>query len=274
MSSLALSKVTSSLHVICKTSDARYNLGLNLKFDSKKKKVLGYSQKTPQGWEYSQKAVDVLKEYRERFPEFFNGIERKSRTDFYEDTDFYPADVAEKKMGAMKDWLKNLGAKEFEKVGLETRALVKSVVEVIEERVQEVYARIGELKYKPVTVKNIPRPAVLKPAHARHRLGHQVFDLGDRVLYAVDSGTVPIGWLGTVIGLEDGFVDVLFDRDFMGGTRLGDRYVYRPIVPLLVVLFEFEPWQTDLYSLQSARTPWTHRKQGYVIESDAFAATH
>lgn len=63
-SSLALAKVSSSLYVISKSSDQRTNLGLNLKFDSKRKKVLGFSRKNGTVWEYSQKAIDLIKEYK------------------------------------------------------------------------------------------------------------------------------------------------------------------------------------------------------------------
>jgi len=66
MSPLALSKMCSSLFVISKSEDVRFNIGLSLKFDSKKKKVIGYSQKTAEGWEYSNAAIDLLNDYKVR----------------------------------------------------------------------------------------------------------------------------------------------------------------------------------------------------------------
>ncbi|TPX58418.1 hypothetical protein PhCBS80983_g03133 [Powellomyces hirtus] len=223
MSTLALSKVTSSLHVVSKSSDQRYNLGLNLKFESKKKKVLGYSRKTASGWEFSQKAIDMIMEYKSKFPAFFDGIEKKAKADFYEDTDFYPPQHAAASMNEVKEWLKTCGAKDFERVSLETKALTKDVVKRIESRVDAFYESIGPAKVKGVTVKNVPRQAILKPAHARHRLSHQKFDLGDRVLYVMDSGSVPLGVQGTAIGIEGEFIDVVFDQGFLGGTNLSDR---------------------------------------------------
>ncbi|KAJ3174230.1 hypothetical protein HDU88_000198 [Geranomyces variabilis] len=222
MSTLALSKVTSSLHVVSKTSDQRYNLGLNLKFESKKKKVLGYSRKTHTGWEFSHKAVDLISEYKSQFPAFFAGLEKKAKSDFYEDTDFYHREAAER-VAEIKDWLKNCGAKDFERVSLETKALTKAVVKGIEGRVEEFYAKLGPLHVKGVTVKNVPRQAILKPAHSKHRLSHQTFDLGDRVQYVVDTGSVPLGSRGFVAALEGDFIDVVFDRGFLGGSNLSDR---------------------------------------------------
>lgn len=40
------------------------NLGLSLKFEAKALKVVNYSRKEGRNWEYSQLAVDLIKEYR------------------------------------------------------------------------------------------------------------------------------------------------------------------------------------------------------------------
>jgi 5'-3' exoribonuclease 1 len=61
----ALGKITSSFMVI--TSDnQKTNLGLSLKFEAKALKVIDYSRKEGRNWDYSQKAVDLLKEYKAR----------------------------------------------------------------------------------------------------------------------------------------------------------------------------------------------------------------
>lgn len=72
-------------------------------------------------------------------------------------------------------------------------------------------------------VKNIPRHVLLKPAHAPYKLQNQAFELGDRVVFAQDSGGVPLGLRGTVIGFEDKHVQVVFDQTFMGGTTMGGQ---------------------------------------------------
>jgi len=40
-----------------------FNLGLHLKTEAKKFKVLGYLRGGETGWEFSQKAIDFVKEY-------------------------------------------------------------------------------------------------------------------------------------------------------------------------------------------------------------------
>lgn len=66
MSALTLSKICSSL-MIESAGGQRINAGLNLKFEAKSQKVLGYAQRNEHGWEYSEKAIELLQEYKVRF---------------------------------------------------------------------------------------------------------------------------------------------------------------------------------------------------------------
>lgn len=62
LTGLALAKITSSLMV--SWEDSKVNVGLNLKFEAKGQKVLGYSRKGAGGWEFSDKAVELITDYR------------------------------------------------------------------------------------------------------------------------------------------------------------------------------------------------------------------
>jgi len=72
MSGLTLSKITSSL-MIQGTTDQKVNAGLNLKFEAKGQKVLGYTRKSEGGWEYSEKAISLIAEYKvsSKFTSYF-----------------------------------------------------------------------------------------------------------------------------------------------------------------------------------------------------------
>jgi 5'-3' exoribonuclease 1 len=63
LSSRALSRVTSSFMVLSQDS-AKVNLGLSLKFEAKSMKVLDYSKKDGRHWEFSDKAIDLIREYQ------------------------------------------------------------------------------------------------------------------------------------------------------------------------------------------------------------------
>jgi 5'-3' exoribonuclease 1 len=72
---LPLSKITSSFTVVV-NGETRVNLGLSLKFEARRQKVLGYSRRVQEGWQFSDKALALIKEYKTKFPEFIAGLER------------------------------------------------------------------------------------------------------------------------------------------------------------------------------------------------------
>jgi 5'-3' exoribonuclease 1 len=96
MSPLALSKITSSFMLLA-PDNQKINVGLSIKFEAKALKVVGYSRKVatitpesngfghghgagPRGksgsyWEFSERAVRLIREYREAFPELFDALE-------------------------------------------------------------------------------------------------------------------------------------------------------------------------------------------------------
>ena len=223
LNALVLSKITSSFQVTL--DNDRLNLGLNLKFEAKKLKVLGYSRRGPTGWEFSQKAIGLIQQYMLNFPEFIAGIQRNPQGNVFDATDFYPAATAKSKIKEIQNWLKSVESKNFEKVPLEAAQLDSDIAKQIEKAADQAVQNGPAVEGKKI--KGVPRNALLKPSDAEHRLGNQRFSLGDRLVYAQDSGRVPIATRGTVIGLtrtpRTTLLDVVFDVTFMSGTSLGER---------------------------------------------------
>jgi hypothetical protein len=62
-----------------------------------------------------------------------------------------------------------------------------------------------------IAVKNVPRQNILKPAHSKFRLLNQEFKLCHRIIITVDEGQVPFAAVGTVVGIDEDYLDVLFD---------------------------------------------------------------
>jgi 5'-3' exoribonuclease 1 len=110
--------------------------------------------------------------------------------------------------------------------------LAQETVLEIEKIADQANANRVPTAIKKAIVKNIPRRAVLKPAHAVYRLQNQRFDLGDRVTMVQDTGGVPLSAKGVVIGLNNKSMDIVWDVPFMSGTSLGDRYAL--VIPLLL----------------------------------------
>jgi len=222
---LTLSKITSSYYVRT-VGDLRVNLGLNLKFESKKQKVLGYSRKSATGWEFSQAAVLLISEYMRRFPDFFAAIVKNPSGSELNETDLFPdpayATARVKEIGA---WLKTLKTSSMERVPLDAEQLDSDVVMRLAAKADEL--GLGNQQTVSKKMNGVPRNAVIRPEDAEHRLGNQVFSLGDRVVYVARKGKVPIAFRGTVVGISrtptNKLIDVVFDVTFLSGTTLGDR---------------------------------------------------
>ena len=263
LNALVLSKITSSFQV--SVNENRVNLGLNLKFEAKKLKVLGYSRKNDRGWEYSEKAVQLIQLYMVKFPEFIAGIQRNPQGNVYEATDFYPESEAKERIKQIQSWLKEVESKNFEKVPLDAEQVDSEIVAKIERAADEAFQLDPPGKGANKKINGAPRNALLKPADAEQRLSHQRFRLGDRVVYVQDSGRVPIATRGTVVGKtrtpRTTMLDVVFDVTFMSGTSLEERCSpFRgSTVPIFSVLNLSDP-----QLIAGSRASQHHRPQAHA----------
>ncbi|EDR05464.1 uncharacterized protein LACBIDRAFT_303224 [Laccaria bicolor S238N-H82] len=164
-------------------------------------KVVDDSHKEGRHWEYSERAIDLIREYKAKFPEVFLSLDN-SRDAMARVSDILSGPDPEGRVRVIKAWLKTKGVGDFEPVSLFCDQLGK---------------------FKKAIVKGIPRQAVLKPAHTAYHLQNQHFALGDCVTMVQDSGSVPLSVKGVVIGLNSKTVDVVWDVPFMSGITLGDR---------------------------------------------------
>lgn len=223
ISALTLSKITSGL-MIDPPSGNRMNIGLNLKFEARSQKVLGYAQRNERGWEYSQKAIDLIKEYITAFPEITKTLDAQRGKDVTKAAEFFPQQT-EKRVEELKKWIKEKGVRDFEKVSLYSDQMEKEEVQKLEAFQDRVYSQKSPAHLKQAVLKGIPRRLLLKPGHAAQKLQHQEFSVGDRVITVSETGSVPLAVKGVVVGIQAGFIDIVFDIPFMGGTTLGGRYV-------------------------------------------------
>ena len=226
---MILSKITACFFVHT-VGGLKVNLGLNLKFESKKQKVLGYTRKTASGWEYSLAAAQLISQYMSTFPDFFialsclGAVLTSGASSELKDIDLFPdKKQAQKRIKEIGGWLKSVETSKFERVPLDAEQLDSEVVMAL--------ASAADTYKSPPSgtniLKGVPRSAMVKPSDAAHRLGNQRFALGDRVTYVQDSGKVGIGMRGTVVGISrtatTKLLDVVFDDAFMSGSSLGQR---------------------------------------------------
>jgi 5'-3' exoribonuclease 1 len=216
ISGLALSKITSSMLV--DMDGPRVNIGLNLKFEAKGQKVLGYSQKGAYGWEFSEKSIELLQEYKTKFPEVLQTLMDRPREDLREASQIFGEKRS--RMAELKDWIKAKGVRDLEAVPLFAEQLSQQTLQEIEQTIAHFTSRYN---IRRVILKGIPRSALLKPSHAPYKLTAQHFALGDRVVCVADTGMVPIATRGVVVGLNSNNLDVIFDTPFLAGTTLDGR---------------------------------------------------
>jgi 5'-3' exoribonuclease 1 len=223
ISPLALSKLTSALTVNDKSSQ-KINVGLNLKFESRSEKVLGYTRKHPHGyWEYSNAAVALIREYCEKFPEFVQLLKSQRGGGMLSTADFGWTTEGSKALRKMKDWINSKKIDTLTRASLDTEELVDSYCHQIEKCAIKYHEAYEDLDFKKVVIRGVPRKVLLRPSDAAVRLNYQTFSLGDRVIYVCDTGSVPLGNKGTVVGVQEKVVDVVFDTTFMSGSTLGGR---------------------------------------------------
>ncbi|KAI9256901.1 exoribonuclease 1 [Sporodiniella umbellata] len=220
ISNFALSRLTSSLQVV-ERHGQRINIGLNLKFESKGECVPGYTRKTPEGfWEYSTKASALIGEYIQAFPEFVQMMMKRKGSSMLEIGDFGWTDEGAKYLQNMRAWLKARKVHDLTRVSIDACELEKEYIGLVEKAGSRYQTAFEQVPKKSIIIKNIPRVNLLRPADAPFKLENQAFNLGDRVVYATDTGIVPLGLKGTVVSYSQKVIDVVFDKPFLGGTTL------------------------------------------------------
>lgn len=221
VSSAVLSRITSSMKVL--VNNQKINLGLNLKFEAKSRKVLGYTRRTALGWEYSEKAVGLISTFVQAFPELVRNVAHPpSAGDLYRDVDLFPEDTG-KRIGDLRAFEKAHKLRELEDVPIYVDRLEQPVIATLEAAVHVMARKRSEqggIGFKRQILRGLPRYALLKPDQARMRVPKQIFALGDRVVNVLDFGSVPLAAKGTVVGLGTHSIDVVFDAPYLGGTSL------------------------------------------------------
>ncbi|KAI9509818.1 exonuclease II [Russula earlei] len=222
MSKRALSRVTSSFMVLL-ADGQKVNLGLSIKFEGKSMKVFNYSNKNGNVWEFSDLAIDLIRDYKGKYPEVFRILDRGGDDMAKASTIFPSEDDPGAKAKEIRSWLANKGVRDFEPVSLQCDQLDKDVVKELEELANGFNKERSPSDFKRAMVKNVPRRAVLKPEHAVYRLQNQKFELGDRVVMVQESGGVPLSAKGVVVGLNTRTIAVVWDVPFISGTTLNNR---------------------------------------------------
>lgn len=193
-----LSKILSSFFIEEKNTKEKINIGMNLKFGKKNKKVVGLSMKDDNGkWYFTKKCVDMILEYKQNFSDLFllleNLFKKQSEITFKDIKNF----VGEE----LKTHL--LKYKKFEAVSCEYKTVYK-------EDLTEVFSKIKNKISFVEKEKNFVTLKIKKKNIFDIEKKHAFF-LGDRVVSLLKTDTVSFGSYGFVVGFFNSKIDVLFD---------------------------------------------------------------
>ncbi|XP_071053139.1 5'-3' exoribonuclease 1 isoform X2 [Onthophagus taurus] len=232
ISKILFSRITGSILISTvprfQTTDesSKVNVGLNLKFSKRNEEIPGYTRKDGNFWYYSEKAVELVKQFKELFPEVFSYVNLHNENVYYLE-DIYPEGDGKEKVAAIVKWIKSQEYYSFERRSCGSCVLEPEVIKCLEKTIDE-YVKTAKPKitnmqvkphvlYKPdLFVGNVPPDQNTK------------FQLYDRVVNVRESYTVPFGLEGTIIAVHDigsgndldKVYDVLFDKPFAGGLQL------------------------------------------------------
>lgn len=219
---LLFSRLTTAFFIEGPTNQ-RVNIGLELKFDARRQKVLGYTRRFPNSkfWEFSPLAVNLVNEYMKEFPNLFANLRRidPKETPRASDITSGPDELK-----AIRAWLKAKRA-DFITVSLESESLTKFSYEAIELFMEHYIQQPIPLENKDI--KGVPKDAVLNPQELYQLLSSQKFDLGDRIVYIQDYGKLPVLSKGTVVGItaigNKISLNVIFDNVLLNGNTMNGK---------------------------------------------------
>lgn len=220
ISGLFLSKITGSF--MLKDRNLKIFVGLDIKFDARRLKVLGYTRKTPKYWEYSPLAMQLIKDYRATFPKIFENLQ----TLYLQKTGAFSASMlgTDKELKNLSKWLK-LKKADMQRVSLESDSLTRFSIAAIEDYMEEYISKPLPLSNKDV--KGVPQRAVINPSVSFQLLSSQRFELGNRIIYVQDSGKVSKLSKGTVVAINTvgtkTSLAVVFDFPLVGGNNMGGK---------------------------------------------------
>lgn len=224
-----VSIITSALY--CTFDEKKYNLGLSLKFTAQDQKAAGYARYGLRSWELSERAVVLLRNYYRKFASILKPVadylisHGSNRTLELEPILGCKNEGDKKRLSAtlkeMVAWIRE-ATRGVQVISCTDEVLTDEVLSELENFSQ--YLSEQDLTDGVVEVQNLPKDAVLEPAHAHMLLRQQTFQVGDRVVCAVDYGAVPLHNYGTVAGIITGRVYtslcVIWDKEFDAATTL------------------------------------------------------
>lgn len=180
-------------------------------------------------WEYTPKAIRLVNEYRQKFPQLFNALAKLPSEKKYDANKIFGPNGAEW-LPVIREWLNGIESAKLPRTPISTDTMSHEAVVAVE--------KAADVRNLAVRKKGFPKESLVKiPGSALYRENstgptdvmlasdhndNEAPELGDRVVNLCASG-IPFGARGTVVGIHKattGCVEVVLDEEFVGGTNL------------------------------------------------------
>ncbi|XP_071874436.1 5'-3' exoribonuclease pacman isoform X1 [Bombus fervidus] len=237
ISSLLLSRITGTIFVKQSSNelqqdDVTYNIGFNLKFNKRNAEIPGYTRKGELGqWYYSPKALDLIRSYMLRCPTLFERLAQSPTTCIFQEEDLFTKGSEE--LTDTVAWLKD------QLHGIESRACGREIVDnTIMKELEEIVdaylespnsiGKIVDMQVQPYLLYTPTLRITNLPPDPKTQT-----QLLDRICCIKDNFTVPLGYKGTIIGIQkmenasDTMYDVVFDKPIIGGLSINGSSEFR-----------------------------------------------
>lgn len=180
-------------------------------------------------WEYTPKAVRLVNEYRQQFPQLFTALIRMPNERKYDASAVFGQNGAEM-LPKVREWLNSVESSKLPRTPVSTESMPKDAVAAVEKAADVRNVAIKKKGFPKESLVKIPGSAlyrenstsatdVLQASDYNDSLAPEV---GDRIVNLCATG-IPFGLRGTVVGIHSattGCVEVVMDEEFVGGTNL------------------------------------------------------
>lgn len=179
-------------------------------------------------WEFSDEVVTLLHSYKKAFPEIFTALSKLKERDFRSPglnwRMFYKTSKSEGRdeMGKIEEWIQRQPYYRLPFLPLENEVLSNpSCLELEEEMIKK--ERRGKNESNQIVEIDFGEADFIHDCDEALPYGSNFtrnLQIGHEVIYIRGSGVVPFGLRGIVTGMQTSKARVLFENEFLGGTRM------------------------------------------------------
>lgn len=250
-----------------------------------------FSTNSAFGWQISNKALDMMKDFIATFPDL---IDILNSDDIHFTAENMFPDIKEKvkseklsledakklygdRLNTISQWISGRGHLSLPFLPLETDTFTKDLITLIENSAIEYETAQANTSEKSTKVV-VPHTSYVFKAgdpYPAHLIRTENYYIGHRVVSLASTGHVPFGMKGIIVGIEGENAQIVFDQEFIGGNLLHGRLVTRRggICPVSSLLnLSFVPKAVRFMKIRQDQMPTSDASKRQPKQSDAKVA--